>query len=333
MNNVTIKDIARELGIHHTTVSRALGAKSMVKKATRELVLKKAYELGYIPNRLAQEFRKKRSNTIGVLVPDLQYHFFAKFISDFSKEADGSGFSVMVFQSEGKLKIEKQIVDSLVGYRIAGVVASVSKETTSADHFDQLSRAGIPCVFFDRVPESTIYSHVVLDNFQAAYDAVTLLINMGRKRIAFVSTPDHINVFNDRYMGYKKALVNGKLHFDSRLVVKEGLFMEDGYRATKKLLEIPEKPDAIFATRDELAIGVVKYLKKSGIHIPEDVSVIGFDNDPMGIACEPELTTVDQLVPKMAAATFDLLFRQINNDIYEEQRKVLKAEIIVRGSS
>ena len=333
MNNVTIKDIARELGIHHATVSRALRSKNVVKIETRELILKKASELGYIPNRLAQEFRNKRSNTIGVLVPDFQYRFFAKFISDFSKEADSSGFSVMVFQSEGKLKIEKQIVDSLLGYRIAGVIASVSRETTSAHHFDQLIRAGIPCVFFDRVPENSKSCSVMLDNFQAAYDAVTLLISLGRKRIAFVSTTDHINVFNDRYLGYRKALANGNIHFDSRLVVKEGLLMEDGFRAAKRLFELSEKPDAIFATRDELAIGVIKYLKKNGIHIPENVSVIGFDNDPMGIACEPELTTVDQLIPKMAAATFDLILRQINSDVYEEQRKVLKAEIIVRGSS
>jgi len=231
MNNITIKDIARELGIHHATVSRALREKSTVKKETRELIWKKAHELGYRPNRLAQEFRNKRSNTIGVLVPELQHHFFSKFISDFSKEANGSGFSVMVFQSDGKLKIEKEIIDSLIGYRIAGVVASVSKETTSADHFDQLMRAGIPCVFFDRVPESTKYSHIVLDNFQAAYDAVNLLISLGRERIAFVSTPDQINVFNERYLGYRKALENGNIPFNERLIFREGLLMEDGFRA------------------------------------------------------------------------------------------------------
>lgn len=332
MKNITIKDIARKLGVHHSTVSRALSENSRVKKETRDLVWNKANELGYRPNRLAQEFRNKRSNVIGILVPDIQHHFFSKFISDFSKEAHGSGFSVMVFQSDGKLKVEKEIIDSLVGYRVAGVVASVSKETTSAGHFRLLKNAGIPYVFFDRVPEDPGTSQVILDNFRAAYDAVKLFANAGRKRIAFISTPGSINVFNDRFLGYKKALDDYNISFDDRLVIREGWFMEDGISAARKLMALPEKPDAVFATRDELAIGVIKYMKRNGINIPDDLSVIGFDNDPMGIACEPELTTVSQLIPKMASVTFDLLHRYINDDVYEPERKILKAEIIMRGS-
>jgi LacI family transcriptional regulator len=333
MSNTTIKDIARELGIHHATVSRALREDIRVKKETRELVWKKANELGYRPNRLAQEFRNKRSNTIGMLVPDIQHHFFSKFISDFSKEAHDSGFSVMVFQSDGKLRVEKEIIDSLVGYRIAGLVASVSKETTSDAHFDLLKNAGIPCVFFDRVPEDSGASKVVLDNFQAAYDAVKLLINAGRKRIAFITTPDPINVFNDRLLGYRKALDDYNLPFDEQLIMREGLLMEDGLSAGQKLLALPERPDAVFAIRDELAIGVIKFLKKSKINIPGDIAIVGFDNDPMGIACEPELTTVDQRIHKMASVSFDLLLRHINSNIKEPECKILKAEIIHRGSS
>lgn len=333
MKNITIKDIARELGIHHATVSRALREDKRVKKETRELIWKKANELSYRPNRLAQEFRNKRSNAIGILVPEIQHHFFSKFISDFSKEAHASGFSVMVFQSDGKFKVEREIIDSLIGYRIAGVVASVSKETTGAGHFELLKNNGIPCVFFDRVPDDPGVSQVVLDNFQAAYDAVKLLVNGGRKRIAFVSAPDSIHVFNERFLGYKKALDDYNLPFDERFVVKEGLLMEDGFSSAQKLLALPERPDAVFATRDELAIGVIKFLKKSKIDIPGDVAIVGFDNDPMGIACEPELTTVSQLIPRMASVTFRLLIRHINSDVVEPERKVLKAEIILRGSS
>jgi len=332
MKTITIKDIARELGVHHSTVSRSLNESSRVKKETREIVWKKAGELGYKPNRLAQEFRNKRSNAIGILVPEIQHHFFSKFISDFSREAHGSGFSVMVFQSDGKLMVEKEIIDSLIAYRVSGVVASVSKETTGAGHFGLLKRAGIPCVFFDRVPEDSGISKVVLDNFGAAYNAVRILVNTGRKRIAFVSAPGSINVFHDRFMGYKKALEDFEIPFDERMVIREGWFIEDGYAAARKLMGLPQFPDAVFATRDELAIGVIKFLKKSGIRIPADISVIGFDNDPMGIACEPELTTVNQLVPRMASVTFDLLKNHIGNEAFEPEQKVLNAEIIMRES-
>lgn len=333
MTTITIKDIARELGVHHSTVSRALNENSRVKSETRDNVWKKARELGYRPNRLAQEFRNKRSNAIGILVPEIQHHFFSKFISDFSREAHGSGFSVMVFQSDDKLMVEKEIIDSLVSYRVAGVVASVSKETTGAGNFGMLGKAGIPCVFFDRVPEDQGLSKVVLDNFGAAYDAVRILVNTGRRRIAFVSTPGSINVFNDRFSGYKKALEDYHILFDEKMVIREGWFMEDGFVAARKLMDLPQLPDAVFATRDELAIGVIKFMKKSGIRIPDDVSVIGFDNDPMGIACEPELTTVNQLVPRMASVTFDLLRSQISNEVSEPEQKILHGEIIMRGSA
>jgi LacI family transcriptional regulator len=330
---ITIKDIAKELGIHHTTVSRALREINSVKKETRNKILEKANELGYRPNRLAQEFRNKRSNTIVIIVPVIQHSFFSEFISDFSKKANTFGFSVMVFQSDGNLKIEKKIIDNLLSYRISGVVASVSNETKSGEHFELLKDVMIPHVFFDRAPENIKASYVILDNFQAAYDAVKVLIDSGRKRIAFISTPDQIKVFNDRFSGYKKALEDNRMPLYDQMVIYEGLSMKDGFNAAQKLLALTERPDAILAIRDELAIGVIKFLKKSGMRVPDDIAVIGFDNDPMGIACEPELTTISQLIPEMAATAFDLLLSQINNNTHEMEQRILKGEIILRGSS
>jgi DNA-binding LacI/PurR family transcriptional regulator len=330
---ITIKDIAQELGIHHTTVSRALREIKSVKKETRDKIWRKAHEMGYRPNRLARDFRNNRSNTIGVLVPEFQFHFFSKFISDFSKEATKSGFSVMVFQSDGKLKIEKEIIESLISYRVSGVIASISKEAVNGEHFELLENVGIRYVFFDRVPEDVRVSHVLLDNYQGAYDAVSLLIRKGRKRIAFLSTPDKISVFNDRFKGYTKALEDNNLPVKDELIVREGLLMEDGFSATQKLLKLSERPDAILAVRDEVSIGAIKCLKKAGLRVPEDVSVIGFDNDPSGIASEPELTTVNQSISKMAATTFELLLKQIGSKTFSFEKRVLKAEIVVRGSS
>jgi LacI family transcriptional regulator len=309
-NNITIKDIARELNIHHTTVSRALREGGSVKKETRDLIRKKARELGYHPNLLAQGFRYKRSNTIVVLVPDLKHHFFSNFISNFSTNANGSGYSVMIFQSGEKLKVEKEIITAIISYRVAGVIASVSKETKDGRHFEVLREAGIPLVFFDRVPEKSKASQVLVDNRHGAYDAVNMLIRSGRKRVAFIANTSHINVFRDRLDGYKQALADNNIAFSEKLCVNSGFFMEDGVSAAKKLVKLKDKPDAILAITDEVGIGVIKCLRREGIRVPEDIAVIGFDNDPMCIACDPELTTVVQSISKLTKETFEMYERK-----------------------
>lgn len=331
-NNITIKDIARELGIHHTTVSRALREGGSVKKETRDLIRKKALELGYKPNLLAKGFRNKRSNTLVVVVPDLKHHFFSNFISNFSAEANSSGYSVMIFQSGEKLKIEKEIVATLISYRVAGVIASVSKQTKDSRHFDILLESGIPLVFFDRVPEKTKAAQVLVDNRLGAYDAVNMLIKSGRKRIAFVANSSHINVFRDRLEGYKQALADNHIVFNENICVHSGFFMEDGVSSAKQLLQLRDKPNAIVAITDEVGIGVIKYLRREGIRVPEDIAVIGFDNDPMCIACDPELTTVGQSISKLTKETFEMLIRCMNGDSLESEKVTIETEIIRRGS-
>lgn len=329
---VTIKDLAKDLGIHHATVSRALRGSNSVKEETKELIKKKAKEMGYKPNLLAQGFRNKRSNVLAILVPDIQYHFFSKFISDFTRRAYEKGYSVMVFQSSEKLNNEKEIINSLASYRVAGVIASVTKETTDGSHFDLLKDDGIPCVFFDRVPDKIEVSQVLVDNLQGAYDAVIMMIRSGKKNIAYISTNNQLNVFQDRLAGYKRALNDNGLRFKKELVINGGFFMEDGFTGAKILMNYKDRPDGILAVRDEVAIGVIKYLKKTGIRVPEDVAVIGFDNDPMGIACEPELTTVKQSISNMVDSTFCILMNHIENNAFEFRKKIIDAEIIKRGS-
>ncbi|MGX1928805.1 LacI family DNA-binding transcriptional regulator [Flagellimonas sp. 2504JD4-2] len=331
--SITIKDVARELGIHHVTVSRALRDTGSVKPETRDLVKKKAIELGYKPNRLAQDFRNKRSNVLAVVVPDLRPYFFSKFVSDFMEIAKEEGYSVMIFQSGEKPGIEKDIIDSLIGYRVAGVAASVTKDTVHDSHFDILKEENIPYVFFDRAPEETQASQVVVNNFQGAYDAVTAMIKSGKRRIAYISTRYRHQIFRDRLAGYKQALKDNNLTCADEHIIEGGFFMKDGYEYAQRLMELEEKPDGILAVRDEMGIGVIKYLKKKGFRVPDDVAVIGFDNDPMGIACEPELTTVQQSIPSMVASSFELLLAQIKSDTISFEKKIIEPKIIFRGSA
>lgn len=331
-DTITIKDVARELGIHHVTVSRALRNTGAVKEETRVLIKKKALELGYKPNRLARDFRNKRSNVLAVVVPDLRPYFFSKFVSDFMETAKEAGYSVMIFQSGEKPGMEKDIIDSLIGYRVAGVVASVTKDTVQESHFDLLKEEGIPYVFFDRAPEETQASQVLVDNFKGAYDAVTAMIASGKKRIAYISTHYRHQIFRDRLAGYKQALRDHKLEICPDWIVEGGFFMKDGMEHAKQLMQLEHCPDGILAVRDEIAIGVIKYLKASAYSIPEDVAVIGFDNDPMGIACEPELTTVQQSIPSMVGNSFELLLQQIKQSTILFDKKIIEPKIIYRGT-
>ncbi len=331
-STITIKDVASELGIHHVTVSRALRNTGSVKQETRDLIKKKANELGYKPNRLAQNFRNKRSHTLAVVVPNLRSNFFSKFVSDFMEIAQEAGYSVMIFQSGEELNLEKEIIDSLIGYRVAGVVASVTKDTIYENPFDILKDENIPYVFFDRAPKQAKAAQVLVNNFQGAYDAVTAMVKSGKKRIAYISAHYQHKIFLDRLAGYKQALKDNGLPYREDMIVKAGFFMKDGFGQAKILMEKKDKPDGILAFRDEIGIGVIKYLKKIGARIPEDIAVVGFDNDPMGLACEPELTTVQQSIPAMVASSFDLLLGQIKSDKLSFEKMIIEPKIIYRGS-
>lgn len=329
---VTIKDIARIAGVHHTTVSLALRNSGALKKETKEKIQAIAVEMEYRANLLAQGFRNRRSNTIGILVPSIQHHFFAKFISEMSELANQTDYSVMVFQSNEKVVTEKRNIEALIDNRVAGVIASVSRETIDGSYFNAFNRENIPIVFFDRIPANTRGAKVTVNNFQGALDAVNLFIENGRKRIAFITGSSHVNVYRDRLEGYKQALLQNNFPYCNEFLIEGGFLLEDGMAGAKQLLSLSERPDAILAVGDDVAIGAIKYLKSAGIKIPEDIAVIGFDNDPMGIAIEPELTTVEQPVSQMADMALKLLLEAINSDGELSKDVILNATILRRMS-
>jgi LacI family transcriptional regulator len=330
--SVTIKDIARIAGVHHTTVSLALRNSKALRKETIEKIQALAAEMGYRANLLAQGFRNRRSNTIGLLVPSIQHHFFAKFISEISELVGQTDYSVMVFQSNEKLTTENKNIEALIDNRVAGVIASVSRETIDASAFNAFIRENIPVVFFDRIPKDAIGAKVTVNNFQGGLDATNLFFETGRKRIAFITGSSHVNVYRERLAGYMQALKNNNCICCNDLLIEGGFLLEDGMAGAKQLMNLSEKPDAILAVGDDVAIGAIKYLKSVGIRIPEDMAVIGFDNDPMGIAIEPELTTVEQPVNLMAKRVLQLLFGAINADAMESEEEVLNPNILMRNS-
>lgn len=330
--NVTIKDIARVAGVHHTTVSLALRNSKALKEETRGKIRALALKMGYRANLLAQGFRNQRTSTIGISVPSIQHHFFSKFISEVSMLANKSGFSVMIFQSNESLEMEKKNIETLIDNRVAGVIASVSKETDDGSSFEAFDLENIPIVFFDRIPASARGAKVTVNNFQGAIDAMDLFISNGRRRIAFITGSSHINVYRNRLEGYRYALEQHGFPFNPNYLVEGGFFLNDGMNGARQLLSLPEKPDAILAVGDEVAIGAIKNLKNAGVNVPEDIAVIGFDNDPMGIAIDPELTTVEQPVNLMAERALQFLMRAIQSEDAPQTEEVLDMRILRRKS-
>lgn len=329
----TIKDIAKKLGIHHTTVSLALRDSPRIKESTKELVMQAVKEMNYTQNTLALNFRNKKSNTLGIIVPNIRHYFFSQFVSLISDMAFKAGYSLIVSQSNENLQQEIQSVESMVNNRVAGLIASFSLETNRFDHFQNVIDRHIPLVFFDRVPKDFRAFKVYVDNFGAAYQACRLLIDRGCKRIAHINgNPRTSNVHRSRLEGYRKSLAEAGSILRPEWEVIEGLSFQDGFRAAEQLMALPERPDGLFIAGSELALGAVKYLKRANVRIPEEVAIISFDNPPHLEIIDPGLTTVEQPLAEIAEEVFRLLLSQMGDQPQAPVEHQLSARLILRES-
>ncbi|MGV8092302.1 MAG: LacI family DNA-binding transcriptional regulator [Mangrovibacterium sp.] len=333
-NQVTIKDIARILGISASTVSRALKDHPDISEDTKVAVNNLAAQLKYQPNAVALSLRQSRSYTIGVIIPEIVHYFFSSVISGIEDVAYDAGFTVMMCQSNEKYDREVANARMLLAHRVDGILVSISKETTDYAHLKMLQEGKIPLVFFDRIVSEIITDQVIVDDEEAAFKATRHLIQKGRKRIAHFAGPGNLLIGRDRKNGYIRALREAGLKIDPELVIEADSF-EKAHIAVDRLLESGNLPDGIFTTNDLTAIGAIQCLKKKGISIPQQVAVVGFSDGHFSGITDPALTSVDQHGYEMGTtATRILLDRLLNPaDPYVPQTKVLTADLIVRGSS
>ncbi len=308
----TIKDIAKALAIHHSTVSRALRNHPDINPETKEIILDKAKELNYVPNSFAKSLRNNKSKTIALLVPDITAGFFAKTTGIFTNLAYEAGYSMMICQSNEDVEWEKKNVDMILQNRVAGVIATLCKEKADLVHMKNMEQSGTPMVYFDRVPNKTAYPRVVIDNFSAAYMATEKLISMGRKSIGFYVGKKEIEVFNDRLKGYKKAMKDHGLKIEQNMIFSGELKMKNGRQLAQQICKRKKMPGAIICAVDQVAIGLIQELRANGKNIPRDMAVIGFDNDPESAVVEPGLSTFDHPVEDLCHAAFELLMQSIN---------------------
>lgn len=331
---VTIKDIARELGVSPSTVSRALKDHPDISPATKKQVRELVDRLKYKPNAIALSLRSQKSNVICVVVPQIIHHFFSSVISGIEEVAQKQKYNVMIFQSNEQYEREVAIAQEIESGRAEGVLVSVSKTTKNFSHLRELTEKGYPLVFFDRVCEEMETDKVIVDDFSGAMNAVEYLLKTGCKRIAHLAAPQHLLIGYHRQRGYISALEKNGIEVDDTLIMKCDT-IEEAYETIPKLMALEHPPDGIFAVNDMTAAGTINTLKKLKYRIPEDVSVIGFTDGLVSTVTDPPLTTISQHgyeIGKRAAEM--LLDRIIHPDSGKKAfTEVIKTELIVRGTT
>ncbi len=333
--NVTIKDIARKLKLHHTTVSRALRNHPDVNPKTRKLIIETAQELSYHPNSFAANLRNRKSNVIGVIVPELHHDFFSSIISEVTNEADLHGYQVMICQSNENVEQEKKNISALIRNRVAGVLASISQFTVSDAPYRTIMDAGIPLVFFDRVCPNLQTGKVVVDFFQGACEVIEHLVERGYRRIAHITGPLDVEGACQRLRGYRETCRKHGLSVDEELVITGGFLPENGVLAVERLLALNDRPDAIFAVNDEVAIGAMIRLKEEGLAIPNHMAIAGFDNDKITAYTDPPLTTVDVQRAEIGKKAIQMLLAYLDSrgESVRSVEEKIPTKLIIRAST
>jgi len=311
-SQVTIKDIGKALGISASTVSRALKDHPDISRDTKDAVNELAKKLHYKPNAVALSLKNSKTNTIGVIIPELVHYFFSSVISGIEDVAYEAGYNVMICQSNEKYEREIINAQALLSNRVEGALISISKQTENFAHLQTLDESGIPIVFFDRVPEGFDSDSVIINDRKAAYNAVSYLIDSGCQLIAHLASPPTLEIGKFRLEGYKEALKDHNLPFIEDYVIVADSF-DLAAIATRKLIQLPVPPDGIFAVNDLTAVGVMKTLQKMGVAIPEKVAIMGFSAGSYSDITTPTLSSVDQHGYEMGVKAATVLLERIES--------------------
>ncbi len=329
---ISLKDIATEFNVSISTVSRALKDSYEISPELRNRIQAFAKERNYRPSPFAMSLLKNSSGIIGIIVPDLVTYFYASIISGISDMAKQKGYSVIIASSYEQYEEEKQCLENLINIRVEGVMACISQETTDYSHFEALEELNIPLAFFDRVCLPDKFSSVVADNQESARIATEHLLQNGSKRVGFIGGADYLGIVKKRKEGYLEALQKYNIPIEEALIICEKMTPEEGCEATKRLLNLPNPPDAILAMNDTLAFAAMKEIKNNNLRIPQDIALIGYTDDTHSNYVEPALTAIAHNTYEMGTTACRLLLKQIQEGGIPEQ-VVVPTLLKVRNSS
>ena len=334
MKYVTIKDIARELVVSVSTVSRALNNDTSIRKETREKIQAAAKRMGYVPNPVATNLKFGRTKTIGVIVPEMSTPYAALVIDGIQDICYHNNYKVIIASSSEDADKERESLDIMMQFMIDGIIACRCDYNKNIELYQKIQEQHIPLVFYDRIPHNIEAPQVIVDDETKAFFLVEHLIRAGRKNIAFIGA-NFDTVYNAvlRHKGYRAALERYGIEYNPNIVIQtEGLNYSDGAAAVDKLRH--EKTDAIFAFTDTLAIGAMNRLKSIGRSIPKDVAVAGFSGTNLCTIVSPQLTTVEPRKFEMGQKAAELIIKLISNpSSNKSEQVVIDADIIYREST
>ncbi|SMC74604.1 LacI family DNA-binding transcriptional regulator [Cellulophaga tyrosinoxydans] len=331
----TLKDIAIALNISTAAVSKALNDDSRISIKTKEAVKKVAKELNYQPNHLASALRKGKSNLVGVIVPRTNSNFFSSVIQNIEEVLNKKGYNIIITQSNESYKKECSNIDTLLFTQVDGIIASMANETTNLAYFEKVKSKGIPLILFDRGENDLNVDYIGINDYDSSHMIVEHLINQGCKRIAHIGGYRHTRIFNNRIRGYVDAIKKHQLPADEQLLLESNLTIEDGREKMLELLQLKNRPDAVYVASDFAALGALQILQEKNIQVPNEIALVGFGNEPFTAMVTPALSTINQHsgeIGKMAANTF-LELADVAELKQTLNKKILQAELIVRDSS
>lgn len=329
----TIKDIARELQISVSTVSRGLRDTYDVSQETRKKVLAMAARLNYKPNLNAIGLVNNKTHNIGIILPAITNYYFATVITGIQEIAYSNGYNIILYVTNDSPETELAVIENLTSTSLDGLIVCISSQSDSCDHFQEIIDCGTPVVFFDRVASKINTSKVVQDDYNGAFEAVEHLIKSDYKKIAHLAGPKGLLFTQNRLQGYLDALAKYKLPVREEWIIHGGFAQECGEEGVHQLLQCEQKPDAIFAINDRKAIGAMLALKQQNIKIGKEMGVVGFTNDPISNIISPALTTVAEPALEIGRKSCELLLKHINKKHFTPQEVILPGTLIIREST
>ncbi|MGE5943973.1 MAG: LacI family DNA-binding transcriptional regulator [Flavobacteriales bacterium] len=331
----TIKDIANVLGITPSAVSKALSNHPRISDKTKTAVLQIAQNLNYQPNHLASALRKGKSNLVGVIIPKANSHFFSSIIENIEEVLNEKGYNVIIAQSNESYTKECKSIDALLYTQVDGIIASMANETVKLDYYEKIKSKGIPLILFDRGENDLNVDYVGIDDYLSSHLVIEHLVEQGCKRIAHIAGFSHTRIYKNRIRGYRDALEKFGLPIEGSLIIESNLRIEDGRRIMKQLLELKNRPDAVYAAGDYAALGALQVLQEQHINVPEDIALVGFTNEPFTSLVTPSITSVEQHSEQIGKVAAETLLKRLDspNEKVTLNKLILPAELIIRSSS
>lgn len=332
---ITIKDIANVLGLTPSAVSKALNDHPRISDKTKIAVKQVAENLNYQPNHLASALRKGKSNLVGVIIPKNNSNFFSSVVENIEKVLNKHGYNIIITQSYESYEKECSNIDSLLYTQVDGVIASMANETTNLNYYEKIKAKGVPLVLFDRGENDLNVDYVGINDYLSSVNVVEHLYAQNCRRIAHIGGFRHTRIYKNRIRGYRDALEKYNLPIEESLIIESNLRLNDGRQIMQHLLDLPNRPDGVYVAGDYAALGALQVLLENKVKVPEEIALVGFNNEPFTSYVKPSITSINQYSEQIGRLAAEAFLYRINNPSEKVtlNKIILDAELVIRDSS